>query len=171
MNKTIVACYCRVSTKKEEQILSLENQRKTFEEYVEKNNMEIYKVYVDNGVSAKSMKKRDGFNQMIRDAKAGDFSKILVKDISRFARNTKDFLEIIRDLKKNGVEVYFINAKTDRSYWIFFGKKRRMFCQKKLAKNCANGELNAMGILQGRKKPLLFIEKSVLFVSRNGQKP
>lgn len=113
MNKTIVACYCRVSTKKEEQILSLENQRKTFEEYVEKNNMEIYKVYVDNGVSAKSMKKRDGFNQMIRDAKAGDFSKILVKDISRFARNTKDFLEIIRDLKKNGVEVYFINANLD----------------------------------------------------------
>lgn len=53
----------------------------------------------------------------------------------------------------------------------FLWQKRRMFCQKKLAKNCANGELNAMGILQGRKKPLLFIEKSVPFVSRNGQKP
>lgn len=110
MNKILVACYCRVSTKKEEQELSLENQAKFFSEYTEQNNMEIHQIYTDDGISAKSMKKRDGFNKMVSDAKKGRVQKILVKDISRFARNTLDFLGVIRDLKAAGIEVQFITA-------------------------------------------------------------
>lgn len=110
MSKVLVACYCRVSTKKEEQELSLENQAKFFAEYTEQNNMKIYKIYTDDGISAKSMTKRDGFNKMVSDAKKGLVQKILVKDISRFARNTLDFLGVIRSLKTAGIEVQFITA-------------------------------------------------------------
>ena len=110
MKKIKVACYCRVSTKKEEQVLSLENQRSIFEKYVNQQNMEIYKLYTDNGISGKSIEKRPGFQDMIEDAKKGLFSKILVKDISRFSRNTVDFLKVIRELKLFHVEVNFITA-------------------------------------------------------------
>lgn len=110
MNKIIVACYCRVSTKKEEQEMSLENQQKFFEDYAKQNNLEVYRLYKDDGISAKSMKKRDDFNRMVRDAKKGLFSQILVKDVSRFARNTLDFLGTIKELKDQNIEVKFITA-------------------------------------------------------------
>lgn len=110
MEREKVACYCRVSTKKEEQAMSLENQQKIFIDYVKQNNLEMYRLYKDEGISAKSMKKRDDFNRMVRDAKKGLFSKILVKDVSRFARNTYDFLGVIRELKSLNIEVRFITA-------------------------------------------------------------
>jgi DNA invertase Pin-like site-specific DNA recombinase len=108
--KIKVACYCRVSTKKAEQEMSLENQQKFFEDFTVQNNMDIYNLYKDDGISAKSMKKRDDFNRMVSDAKKGLFTKILVKDVSRFARNTYDFLSVIRELKANKIEVQFITA-------------------------------------------------------------
>lgn len=107
---TKVACYCRVSTKKAEQEMSLENQQKFFEDYTKQNGMTIHQLYKDDGISAKSMKKRDDFNRMVSDAKKGLFAKILVKDVSRFARNTFDFLGVIRELKAAKIEVLFITA-------------------------------------------------------------
>ncbi len=109
------ACYCRVSTKKEEQELSLENQVSFFKSYTQQHGLEIYTIYTDDGVSAKSLKKRDNFNRMVSDAKKGHFKKILVKDISRFARNTLDFLSVIRELKLYDVEVVFITANMSTS--------------------------------------------------------
>lgn len=109
-DKIKVACYCRVSTKKEEQELSLENQERFFRAYADQQGLEIYHLYKDDGISAKSMKKRDDFNRMVSDAKKGLFSRILVKDISRFARNTYDFLGVIRELKSGGIQVDFVTA-------------------------------------------------------------
>lgn len=117
MNKEKIACYCRVSTKKEEQSLSLENQKKFFEEFAVLNNIQDYELYVDEGISAKSIKKRENFTRMVADAKKGFIKRILVKDISRFARNTYDFLQVTRELKAIGVRVEFVtyNMTTEDS--------------------------------------------------------
>jgi site-specific DNA recombinase len=68
---------------------------------------EFVKVYTDEGISATNTKKRDGFNQMIADALAGQIDLIITKSVSRFARNTVDSLVTVRQLKEKGVEVYF----------------------------------------------------------------
>ena len=52
-------------------------------------------------------KKREGFNQMVRDALDGKIDLIVTKSVSRFARNTVDSLVTVRKLKEKGVEVYF----------------------------------------------------------------
>ncbi|MCD8019035.1 MAG: recombinase family protein [Clostridiales bacterium] len=64
-------------------------------------------MYSDEGVSATSTRKRDGFNQMVQDALDGKIDLIITKTVSRFARNTVDSLTTIRQLKEKGVEVYF----------------------------------------------------------------
>jgi len=66
-----------------------------------------YDASTDEGISATSIKKRDGFNKMVADALAGKIDLIITKSVSRFARNTVDTLTTVRKLKEKGVEVYF----------------------------------------------------------------
>lgn len=106
--KKKVAAYARVSTDLEEQITSYEAQRDYYEKYIKsKTEWEFVKIYTDEGISATSTKKRDGFNQMISDALEGKIDLIITKSVSRFARNTVDTLSTVRQLKEKGVEVYF----------------------------------------------------------------
>lgn len=102
--------YCRVSTGSEEQLNSLVNQSAFFEEYVRSRGDILVRVYADRGISGKSMQKREEFMKLLEDSKKGLFDAVLVKDISRFARNTLDFLTGIRTLKSRGVDVVFIGA-------------------------------------------------------------
>lgn len=104
-----IAAYCRVSTEKEAQIDSLEKQIEFFNEFTKKNGYELYKLYADEGISGKQIKHRKQFQQMMQDAKAKKFDKVVVKDVSRFARNTVDLLQSVRDLKAYGVQVDFLN--------------------------------------------------------------
>lgn len=104
------AAYCRVSTDKDEQLSSLENQQEFFGQYAEKQGDTLVKLYADEGISGKSMSKRDSFLQMLEDSEKGMFDYVAVKDVSRFARNTSDFLYGIRRLKENGVDVIFISG-------------------------------------------------------------
>ena len=104
-----IAAYCRVSTEKEAQIDSLEKQIEFFNEFIKKNGYELYKLYADEGISGKQIKHRKQFQQMMIDAKAKKFGKVVVKDVSRFARNTVDLLQSIRELKSYGVQVDFLN--------------------------------------------------------------
>ena len=104
------AAYCRVSTGSEEQLNSLINQKRFFEEYVKKTNDTLVKIYADRGISGKSMKQRPEFLKMLADSEKDVFDALLVKDISRFARNTVDFLNGIRLLKSRGVDVVFVGA-------------------------------------------------------------
>lgn len=104
-----IAAYCRVSTEKEAQIDSLEKQIEFFNEFTKKNNYELYKLYADEGISGKQIKHRKQFQQMMQDAKAKKFDKVVVKDVSRFARNTVDLLQSIRELKSYGIGVDFLN--------------------------------------------------------------
>lgn len=104
-----IAAYCRVSTEKEAQIDSLEKQIEFFNEFTKKNGYELYKLYADEGISGKQIKYRKQFQQMMEDAKHKKFEKVVVKDVSRFARNTVDLLQSVRDLKAYGVQVDFLN--------------------------------------------------------------
>lgn len=103
-----VAAYARVSTDNEEQLSSYEAQVDHYTRYIQSNNQwKFVEVYADEGISATSTKKRDGFNRMIKDALAGKIDLIITKSVSRFARNTVDTLTTVRKLKDKGVEVYF----------------------------------------------------------------
>ena len=106
----IIACYCRVSTKKTEQLESLENQIEYFNNLMEiRPEYKLHEIYYDEGISAKQMKNRKDFLRMMEDAKRGLFDTILVKDITRFSRNTVDFLTSIRELKQMGINVIFVS--------------------------------------------------------------
>jgi len=103
-----VAAYARVSTDTEEQLTSYEAQVDYYTRHIHANaEWEFVEVYTDEGISATSTKKRDGFNRMIGDALVGKIDLILTKSVSRFARNTVDTLTNVRQLKEKGVEVYF----------------------------------------------------------------
>ncbi len=104
------AAYCRVSTGSDEQLNSLINQKKFFEEYVKMRGDTLVHIYADRGISGKSMENRTEFKKLLEDSAKGEFGAVLVKDISRFARNTLDFLTGIRALKAQGVDVIFIGA-------------------------------------------------------------
>jgi DNA invertase Pin-like site-specific DNA recombinase len=106
--KKRVAAYARVSTDNEEQLTSYEAQVDYYTQKINENPAwTLVEVYSDEGISATSTKKRDGFNRMIADALNGKIDLILTKSVSRFARNTVDTLTTVRQLKEKGVEVYF----------------------------------------------------------------
>lgn len=105
-----IAAYCRVSTDKDEQISSLKNQQDFFKNFSEKNGHNLIKIYTDEGISGKQIKNRSGFNKMMSDAENHLFDMLVVKDISRFARNTVDFLISIRKLKSLGIETVFLSV-------------------------------------------------------------
>lgn len=105
-----IAAYCRVSTDKSDQLNSLEAQKRFFTEYTEKNGHQLVKLYADEGISGTKIKNRKEFLQLMQDAKKGIFDMVVVKDISRFARNTVDLLQSIRTLKALGIETTFLTA-------------------------------------------------------------
>lgn len=107
---TRVAAYCRVSTGSDEQLNSLKNQSEFFKSYSQKNGYNLVNVYADKGISGKCAKNRPEFIHMLSDSENSLFDILLVKDISRFARNTVDFLTGIRILRSNGVEVRFLSS-------------------------------------------------------------
>ncbi len=105
-----VTFYARVSSEKDEQLNSLENQISYYENFIKENsNWEYVEGYIDEGISGKSTKKRESFNRMIADGKNGLFDFIITKEISRFARNTVDSLSYTRELLDCGVGVLFQN--------------------------------------------------------------
>ena len=107
-SKTRVAAYARVSTDLEEQQSSYKAQMDYFTELINNNSdWEFAGMYSDEGITATSMKRREGFNSMIADALAGKIDKIITKSVSRFARNTVDSLTTIRQLREKGIDVYF----------------------------------------------------------------
>ena len=106
--KLRVAAYCRVSTDSEEQETSYEAQVTHYTEYIQKNpEWELAGIFADDGISGTNTKKRDEFNRMIDECMAGNIDMVITKSISRFARNTLDCLQYIRQLKDKNIPVYF----------------------------------------------------------------
>lgn len=105
-----IAAYCRVSTDKEDQLNSLETQKEFFLEYTNRTGDKLIKLYADEGISGTKIKNRKEFQRMLADAEKGLFDMVVVKDISRFARNTVDLLQSVRKLKSLGIETQFLTA-------------------------------------------------------------
>ena len=117
--KRRVAAYARVSTDLAEQLTSYEAQIRYYTEYIKSRpEWEFVKVYTDEGISGTSIARRDGFQEMMNDALSGKIDLILTKSVSRFARNTVDSLTCVRELKANGVEIYF----EKENIWTFDSK-------------------------------------------------
>lgn len=105
-----VTFYARVSSEKDEQLNSLDNQISYYRNFIKKNaNWEFVDGYIDEGLSGMSTKKRENFHNMIGDAKAGLFDLVITKEITRFARNTLDSIQYTRELLNCGVGVFFQN--------------------------------------------------------------
>lgn len=105
-----IAAYCRVSTEKTDQLNSLEAQKEFFSEYTKRTGDTLVRLYADEGISGTKIKNRKEFLRMMSDAEKGLFDMVVVKDISRFARNTVDLLQNVRKLKSLGIETQFLTA-------------------------------------------------------------
>ena len=106
--KLRVAAYARVSSSSEDQLNSYRVQNQYYSELISNNpGWEMVDIYADEGITGTSVEKRENFQRMMQDCRKGKIDRILVKSISRFARNTKDCLAAVRELKELGVSVQF----------------------------------------------------------------
>ncbi|EOS20328.1 hypothetical protein C806_05123 [Lachnospiraceae bacterium 3-1] len=111
--KRRVAIDVRVSTQHEMQMNALDNQKQWVVKLAEEHEDWIFDpekdLYVEEGISGTSLKKRPQFTEMIRKAKTGEYDLIVVREVSRFMRNAKLTLGLVDELLNYGVEVYFVN--------------------------------------------------------------
>lgn len=111
-----VAIYARVSTEEQaEHGYSIEGQKEMLRQYCQLYNKVVVDEYVDAGISGKEMSKRIELQRLLKDAEENKFDEVLVWKFSRMSRNTKDLLEIVDKLEKNGVHFSSISEKFDTS--------------------------------------------------------
>ena len=109
-----VAAYCRVSTDSDDQATSYASQIRTYTELISQHEgWELVDIYADEAVSGTKTDKREDFNRLLADCRKGKIDRVLVKSISRFARNTKDCLSALRELMRLGVTVQFEKENID----------------------------------------------------------
>ena len=114
--KLKVAAYARVSTDSEDQLNSFNAQKNEFEKRITSNpDWEFVGMYADEGITGTDMHKRPGFMKMIQDAKAGKINYILCKSVSRFSRNSQEFLSLVKMLKEINVFIKFDEDGMDTS--------------------------------------------------------
>lgn len=124
-----VIFYGRVSTEHEAQLSALSNQIQWYADQMNlhKDEWELVEQlgtknffiggkladtrgkYIDQGITGTQAKNRTEFLKMIKEAKKQDFDLIVTREVCRFARNTVDALAYTRELKKQGIEVFFVN--------------------------------------------------------------
>ena len=103
-----LAAYCRVSSDSADQLHSFAAQIQYYSEYCKRHpEYKFIDIYANKGITGMSMEKRDDFPRMLRDCKKGLIDRIIVKSMSRFARNTEEMLTALRALGEMGVSVYF----------------------------------------------------------------
>ncbi len=112
--KLRVAAYARVSSSSEDQLNSFAAQNQYYTELIAgKDNWHMVDIYADEGITGTSALIRSDFQRMMADCRRGRIDRILVKSLSRFARNTTECLESIRELKSLGVSVFFEKENMD----------------------------------------------------------
>ena len=111
-----VAAYCRVSTNEADQLNSYEAQIAYYQDYIfQHKEWRLVKIYADKGISGTQTKNRTEFKKMLRQCRMHRIDLILCKSISRFARNTVDLLEIVRELTDFGIVIRFEKENIDTS--------------------------------------------------------
>lgn len=109
-----VAAYCRVSSDSTDQLHSYAAQIREYTRQIsDHDGWEMVDVYADEGLTGTKLDKREDFNRMMADCRKGKIDRILVKSISRFARNTRDCLASLRELSRLGISVYFEKENID----------------------------------------------------------
>ena len=108
------AAYARVSSNSEDQLNSFAAQIRYYTELLQNSTDAVFvDMYADQGITGTSAAKRTEFQRLMSDCRKGKIDRVLVKSISRFARNTKDSLEAVRELKTLGISVYFEKENID----------------------------------------------------------
>ena len=108
------AIYCRVSTDREDQTGSIQNQRDHFVRMVESHpNLALCGIYFEQGLSGTGKEKRPELERLLEDCRKGKVQTVLTKSVSRFSRNTAQCLEMTRALTNLGVNVIFEKEKID----------------------------------------------------------
>lgn len=111
-----VAAYARVSSDSADQRNSYLAQVDYYTRHIAENpDWELADIYADEGISGLDTQKREEFNRMMADCRAGKVDRILVKSVSRFARNTRDTLRFMRELTRLGVTIQFEKENVDTS--------------------------------------------------------
>lgn len=114
--KLRVAAYCRVSSDSSDQLNSFMAQLNYYTTLIgSKENWTLADLYADEGITGTSAEKRPDFQRLLMDCRRGRVDKVLVKSVSRFARNAKDCLSTVRELKSIGVGVCFEEQHIDTS--------------------------------------------------------
>ena len=109
-----MAAYCRVSSSSEDQLNSFAAQNIHYTQYItEHEDWRLVDIYADEGITGTSVEKRENFRRMLADSGRGLIDRILVKSISRFARNTSECLEAIRQFRANGTTIFFEKENID----------------------------------------------------------
>lgn len=112
--KLRVAAYARVSSESDDQLNSYIAQVDYYTRHIASHeNWELADIYADEGISGLVASKRDDFNRLIQDCRDGKVDRILVKSISRFARNTKEYIQYVRELLRLGISIHFEKENID----------------------------------------------------------
>ena len=112
-----VAPYCRVSTDSEEQRNSYAAQIEYYQGKVSENpEWTLVRIYADEGITGTSMRKRKEFLKLMEDCKKGKIDLVITKSVTRFARNTLEGIQAVRDLRRMGIGVYFEKENTNTLY-------------------------------------------------------
>ena len=108
------AAYCRVSSDSEDQLNSFMAQTRYYSQLFEDSETEeLIDIYADEGITGTREDKRGEFQRMMKDCRRGKIDRIYTKSISRFARNTKDCLKNVRELKSLGITIFFEKENID----------------------------------------------------------
>ena len=108
------AAYCRVSSDSEDQLNSFMAQTRYYSQLFEDSKAEeLIDIYADEGITGTREDKRGEFQRMMKDCRRGKIDRIYTKSISRFARNTKDCLKNVRELKSLGITIFFEKENID----------------------------------------------------------
>lgn len=107
-DKLRVAAYARVSSDSADQRNSFSTQVKYYTQFIQAHeDWKFVDIYADQGITGTSACKREEFLRLMRDCRQGKIDRILVKSVSRFARNVQDCIKAVRELRQLGVTVYF----------------------------------------------------------------
>ena len=111
-NRIRVASYCRVSTWHEVQVDSVRAQEAHYRRVIKANpEWELAGIYIEIGITGTRADIRPQLQGLLAECRKGRVDLILVKSISRFARNVTDALQMIRDLTSMGVVIRFEEEK------------------------------------------------------------
>ena len=114
VQKIRVSAYCRVSSDSDDQRNSFSTQVQHYTQLIQSHpDWEFVDIYADEGITGTRADKRDDFQRLMADCRAGKIDQVLVKSLSRFARNSKDCIQAVRELQSLGISVFFEKEHLD----------------------------------------------------------